>query len=100
MTLDLAKLETLVVGDFNYQEFDMKIKKLHLQFLDAYKVFTEKAADKCVDMIHKVCISRVKLDCPSLFWTYRIFSACNFVCKVEGKSIYSIVFSDFVCLPT
>ncbi|XP_024130607.1 dynein heavy chain 9, axonemal [Oryzias melastigma] len=53
MTLDLAKLETLVVGDFNYQEFDMKIKKLHLQFLDAYKVFTEKAADKCVDMIHK-----------------------------------------------
>ncbi|RVE68725.1 hypothetical protein OJAV_G00094270 [Oryzias javanicus] len=53
MTLDLARLETLVVDGLNYQEFNMQIQQLHHQFLDAYKLFTEKAADKCVDMIHK-----------------------------------------------
>uniref|UniRef100_A0A3P9HI63 Dynein heavy chain tail domain-containing protein n=1 Tax=Oryzias latipes TaxID=8090 RepID=A0A3P9HI63_ORYLA len=50
-----VRLKTIKVDFINLsKKFNLQIKQLHQQFSDAYKLFTEKAADKCVDMIHKV----------------------------------------------
>lgn len=61
--LDLMKLEKLEIGGVRGRALSLQIQSLYQEFLDSYRVFTEKPYD-CLDGTNMVCITAV--DCGTL----------------------------------
>ncbi|CAF94150.1 unnamed protein product, partial [Tetraodon nigroviridis] len=52
IAMDMMKLEKLELGGLRGRALNLHIQQLHQQFMDAYKVFTEKPND-CLDLNNK-----------------------------------------------
>lgn len=53
--LDLMKLEKLEIGGIKGRALNLQIQSLYQEFLDSYKIFTEKPYD-CLDITNTVRI--------------------------------------------
>lgn len=51
--MDMMKLEKLEVGGLRGRVLNLHVQQLYQQFMEAYKVFTEKLND-CLDLDNKV----------------------------------------------
>lgn len=61
--MDMMKLEKLEVGGLRGRALNLHVQQLHQQFMEAYKIFTEKPND-CLDLDNKVPKPQGYFSCP------------------------------------